>query len=181
MVNAFQALIQDTSMSFLAAVHTREIRAYHIGANGKILDTPVIEVIPSPNTGQASGLAVPWQNSLAITFKAGALGKGRFGRIYLPPQNYSMTPQGTVAAESATNYGTGVSSFLAAIQLGVRTQWPDARLVVAGKTGPLGTIRRVEELRVGKVVDTQRRRRRSIPETPLVMTGASAASSWNAA
>jgi hypothetical protein len=147
--------IQDVALT--------ECRLYMIGANGHATeDVAVSEQAPVRGTVSRDG-GHPWQTSNVVTLVAGARGKGRFGRIYLPPQSFSMLEDGTIYSQHHTNMFDGVETLLTNLSElpGIDTGWG---LVVAGRTGT-GTLRTVDEIRLGHVPDTQRRRRRSLEES----------------
>ncbi len=145
----------------------REARAYEIGTDGRSMSEPLV----SSQTvigGYLTTPQLPWQNSVAVTLDAGYPAKGRFGRFYLPPQCLTIEDTGLVSLTQATGVRTAVSSLLndlsnlAGLDLGFG-------LVVIGRTGVEGTRRNVESVRVGRVVDTQRRRRRQVAENYLTI------------
>lgn len=146
----------------LQDVALTECRLYMIGADGRMTaDVAVSEQEPVRGTVSRDG-GHPWQVSNVVTLVAGSRGKGRFGRIYLPPQSFSMLEDGTISSGQYSNMFDAVQTLLTNLSElpGVDTGFG---LVVAGQTGT-GTLREVTELRLGHVPDTQRRRRRSLDE-----------------
>jgi hypothetical protein len=147
-------LLQDVALT--------ECRLYMIGADGRMTaDVAVSEREPVRGTVSRDG-GHPWQCTNVVTLVAGTRGKGRFGRIYLPPQSFSMLEDGTISSGQYSNMFDGVETLLTNLSElpGVDTGFG---LVVAGRTGT-GTLREVTEIRLGHVADTQRRRRRSLDE-----------------
>jgi hypothetical protein len=140
----------------------KECRAYEIGTDGRSTSEPLVSSQAAIG-GYYSTPQFPWQNSVAVTLDAGYPAKGRFGRFYLPPQCLTIEDTGLVNVTQATALRTGVAAMLndlsnlAGVDVGFG-------LAVIGRTGPAGTSRNVESVRVGRVVDTQRRRRRQVSE-----------------
>lgn len=143
------------------SVQLDRVTLYMIGSDGLITEDPAVsEGAPVRGTGSVG--YHPWQCSQVLTLVAGARGKGRLGRIYLPPATYDVTQSGSVS--SAHHIDIFNATQLLMNNLSNRAG-PDLgfALAIAGQTGT-GTLREVTELRMGKVIDTQRRRRRNLNE-----------------
>jgi hypothetical protein len=141
------------------------VKLYSVDSTGHI------DRDPATSTGAAvSGTSAtnghPWQCSMVMTLVAGARGKGRFGRIYLPPQGFTILSDGTVTLVQRDAMFASTKTLLENLS---NAPGPDSGfgLVVAGRTGG-GTLRDVTEVRMGAVCDTQRRRRRSLGENYAV-------------
>ena len=119
---------------------------------------------PQPTSGTANPYP---QLALAVTLTTALLrGKGSVGRIFLPYFTHPVGTDGRISASHAEMVrGTSVT-FLNA----VNAQAP-GKIAVFGQTGA-GTVRPVTGVRVGRVVDTMRSRRRNLQEgyvlAPLV-------------
>jgi hypothetical protein len=159
---ALKTMISASLMGFTSQVRTREVRLYRIGANGLIQEAPIIASgLPANGSGAAN---TPWQVSTAVTLFTGGLGKGRFGRFYLPPQNYLLSDDGGIADATADTRMQNVVTFLNSVRAVDGLSATAVRLCVVGRTEPVGTMRAVTAIRYGTVPDTQRRRRRSLQE-----------------
>lgn len=167
--SAFVALVPSR---FHTSTCLDECRLYVIGANGNIEENatypdgvPPAISIGDPMRGPLSPTAEghPWQCSMVTTLVAGTRGKGRFGRIYLPPMSYNMQNDGLMNSGIHAELLTAVHGLLDNLsnKPGIDAGWG---LRVAGSTGS-GTLREVTEVRLGHVPDTQRRRRRSLEES----------------
>lgn len=107
----------------------------------------------------------PYQVSLVATLWTGeVLGKGNYGRIYLPAPTTPIGPTGAMfAADTATIAGwikdalNGWAGELSTVEV------PNAYPAVMGAGTP-PSHKPVTHVRVGGVMDTQRRRRNQIPE-----------------
>lgn len=157
---AFKAYMGAPGLDFIADVATRETKLYEIGANGRIIATPLVATgEPTIGTGTRK---TPWQCAIAVTLFTGGLGKGRFGRYYLPPTEVTLGVDGTLTDSFQTNHADQAALFVEALN-DIGSTRGGVSAVVASKIG-VGTNKRVTSIRVGQVVDTQRRRRRSLDE-----------------
>jgi hypothetical protein len=145
-----------------SSVKLLETVFYEVGTDGKITADPVRSTGAPVSGSYSPSSSHPWQCSVVVTLVAGARGKGRFGRIFLPPQIYPITTDGLIESSRQTAMFTSAKALLTNLsdRSGPDTGWG---LKVIGRTGS-GTSRDVTEVRMGKVADTQRRRRRSLDE-----------------
>lgn len=139
-----------------------------IGVDGKYPPNgeSVEYVLPSPIAGGGPGMGHP-QLSTVITFLTQfSRGKGVLGRMFPPATAFSPQNDGRMATATALALAQSGGALIAEVN--------DAgagEVTVFGETGA-GTAYAVEAVRVGRVIDTQRRRRNAIPEqgveAPLV-------------
>lgn len=143
-----------------------ELRHYTIGTDGRAEGEVQIARMPAPQAGPVGSPRPPWQNALAVTLDAGFPAKGRFGRFYMPCPAVTVDDSGLINLAQAETIFAGVTTFLTNISNfpGLDLGWGVA---VVGGTGVDGTMRPVEQIRLGRVVDTQRRRRRQVEEAYL--------------
>lgn len=108
------------------------------------------------------------QRALAVTLYSGSnLGKGNYGRFYLPPLAAPPDPAtGQISVTDATTVLTTVVTMLEAVKGEVDTLPTDMHLVIPTEVAPAHKV--VTQVKVGRVYDTQRRRRRSVPEDYVV-------------
>lgn len=117
-----------------------------------------------PRTAPGSGgvIALPFQVALCIslvTARSGPEGKGRF---YLPGPNVQLETDGRISAAAATSHATSAAAFLGAVDLAIAgSGGASGNPVVASSKGFLSPVTGV---RVGRVLDTQRRRRGDLAE-----------------
>ena len=105
----------------------------------------------------SNGNFLPLQNALAVslvTARAGATGKGRF---FLPVNQQALGSDGRLLAAARDQYLTSCQSFLNAVN--AASGW--GRVVVSSSKGYESLVTGV---RIGRVVDTMRSRRRSLAE-----------------
>lgn len=140
-----------------------------IGANGRYANETETILYEWASGDAPAGVTAPGepQNSLVVSLLTDATrGRASRGRFY--------PPTGTITVDSATGYiDDQVTAAVAGAALtllnnlanmpGVDLQSP--RVVVASDLGQPGPVRNVTSVAVGDVMDTQRRRRRSLVET----------------
>lgn len=160
---AWASYITSSEGGFSTAVQLIECRCYDVGTDGRADGPPGISD-EQPVRGTSSNGQHPFQVSNVVTLVASPGGKGRFGRIYLPPQGFSMEQDtGRMPTGTQNTLGTAAKNFLSDISnrplldLG----WG---LRIVGRTGG-GTKREVQEIKFGRVPDTQRRRRTNLAES----------------
>lgn len=128
--------------------------------------TPCVLTWKTPAPGGSTAGILPLQNALVISHRSqqpGRHGRGRIFRPGLNPQN-AIGPTGYVSSTGQTDFVNLQVALLQALTYsGLGTGSPQTAPVVTGK--PFVNYARVTEVRVGNVPDTQRRRRRSLPET----------------
>jgi hypothetical protein len=105
--------------------------------------------------------AMPNQVALAVTLlTAVSRGPANKGRFYLPLPAYQVGADGMIGATYAANAETGTNTFIAALNA-VNANF---RVAVYSRKVGAPAQRLVTGVKVGRVLDTQRRRRRSLAE-----------------
>ena len=101
----------------------------------------------------------PPQVSLAVTLETGfTRGRAARGRLFLPTTGQDVGNDGLITAGAAEGVATRTAQFIDDV-----TDLMAAPALVMSDVGA-GTTRPVEAVSVGRVFDTQRRRRRSLQE-----------------
>lgn len=118
---------------------------------------PLVYTRPTALVGTTTnGQTLP-QSSLSITLTTAVpRGRGHAGRIYPPPMCYTIQADGRIPDPTSTivpQWTTFLNSLITAV---------GARMVVASHVA--GTFTPVTGIKVGRVTDTQRRRRNHLPE-----------------
>ncbi len=166
---AVQAFHQsaDTHLSQLAYVSWIKVAA--IDQDGKYKQGQQSvreEVLEEWVSGAEVGLAPPNQVALCIsTVTAAPRGLASKGRFYLPLPVVQIDPtEGLMGTEVADDIRDSVKTFLEAIAdvPGIDTDISPTPCVMS-KVGA-GTTRKIIGAKVGRALDTQQRRRRSLPE-----------------
>ena len=125
--------------------------------------TNIVE-LTTPTKGKSSQ-GVPPNLSLCVTLTtASKRGIASKGRIFLPPLNIGFEPAtGRIMTSEVNNAVASMKSFLQAINNpgGIVGTSDAPRVVVLGRGG---VVKPVTGLKIGNVMDTQRRRRKSMKE-----------------
>jgi hypothetical protein len=116
-------------------------------------------------TGANSGNALPIQDAVAVSWQTPVLGRKGRGRIFLPQGTSSnLDSGGGLDGGRADGIAAAAATMLEDISLtpGLGGGWHVRPIVTAARGTHYGVVTQV---RVGNVIDTQRRRRRSLKET----------------
>lgn len=152
------------SMSLYVSTNTflTEVRLDQVGADGKIVADPIFAQGPTYGGG---GMVPKQPPSCAVVLTLDTLtrGRSRFGRMFLP---ITSVPLGTDGAMSASDQGSILTACKTFIQDVSNAPGIDAgsEVVVASGVGG-GSLNTVRSVRVGRVIDTMRSRRRSMDES----------------
>lgn len=123
---------------------------------------------PTPISGGFGGTLYPPQITLVAQLAAASpVGLGSKGRMYLPGVCHAMNNNGQISVTEGQNVANALRTFLDACETAPGTP---GYVINASKgrpgvpfTAPVN--RRVTQVRVGSVYDTQRRRRNGLTET----------------
>lgn len=143
------------------------IKINEIGADGKYTqaDTVAHDFVPGLG-GNVQGNPAPPQVALAVSLRtARRRGAGAFGRFYLPLPNIMWNyDTGVMDGTLAQSFADAAGTMIVAIQNAL-----GAQCIVASQGGAAGSIPAahvpVTGVEVGRVYDTQRRRRESLKES----------------
>jgi len=135
-----------------------------IGVDGAYLASPQLIETDVPTSGSTQG--VPAQCSVVLSWRSGfTLGSGNYGRMFLPHTRPAFT-DGTpyIAPTVQDGISTRAAAFVTAITALINddttaTMIPSIMSQVGG-----GGIKEIVSVGVGRVVDTQRRRRNALTE-----------------
>jgi len=175
---AFATWLSDSMVATSSKCRLRELKLSPIGENGKLVPafpyatgTPcLLSWTSSYPTGATSSTLLPLQNALVMSHRSNQIGRTGRGRVFRP----GLT---TPAINSHGHVDSSVqASFLAAhVALleglsysSVPIGGAHVRPIVTGS--PWSQYGTITSVKVGSVPDTQRRRRRSLPETYLTGT-----------
>lgn len=176
---AAQSLITNTDMLFSDNVFVTEVRLYQYatvlkpnsGGGFRLSDAERIWYSVTPGTaGTQSTGRHPLQCSLAVSLKSDLVNRPvSSGRFYLPPQSLSIGSDGRIDSSRAGTVLGAVHDYLDDIngQWEIRTA-QDFELAIVKRvynsSQAFVSYHPVRQLRVGRVVDTQRRRRNALDE-----------------
>lgn len=154
------AWLSSSAINMCSYVRLNWVKLALVGIDGRYPDGVEALYYENP-TGQAGPgqTNMPPQVSLAVTLETGvSRGRAHRGRMYLPPASLFPESDGRLTQVQATNAAVATASFLDLI-----TNEMGAPVWVMSDIGT-GTTRVATDVSVGRTLDTQRRRRRSIDE-----------------
>jgi len=158
------------TLAFSSAVALGWVKVAMVGVDGDYAElswNPQMREVTPPAAGSSSAVGLP-QASLVVSYQSGfSFGYARAGRGYLPPLPTAVpsNSSGQIANADAESIRDdmvdligNLNSLSASVPgLGV------ANASIMSQVGA-GTTREIQSVRVGRVVDTQRRRRSGIAE-----------------
>jgi hypothetical protein len=133
-----------------------------IGTNGLYLTDAEIFELSTPLAGTASGITP--QTTVVVSLRtATGFGDANYGRMYLP---YTMGDNGSnpiMSQARAQGIANAGATFVGEMN-GIAGDLPSAGVVVNLSAKGAGTVKVVTRVGVGRVTDTQRRRREQLDE-----------------
>lgn len=159
-VNAAQDLLEATKSARADYSRLDGVKVARIGTDGHYTGDAVIAPATDAKAGTFAGM--PPQISVVCTLFSGtSLGKGNYGRFYLPYSGY--TEVGTPYM-STTLTNLFLSAFQDYIQ-DIEANVPSGTGVTIMSQAGTGSAKDVSQVRCGRVIDTQRRRRSALDES----------------
>lgn len=165
----WQTFFTSSSTAIINVCKTVGIKAGVVRASdGKFaLDTIKTATYATPVAGTSTSPIFPPQVALVAQLRASGVGLGTKGRMYLPGPAHSLQGNGKISGANATSVANNLRTFLDAAETAVNS--PGYIINVSkGRPGVPFTApinKRVTEVRVGDVYDTQRRRRNGLTES----------------
>jgi hypothetical protein len=146
----------------------RWLKFNRIGYDGRYTeDTTVRYDYPTPYPAGTNPTVVPPQVALAITLRTEVeRGRAARGRFFSPLPARTLASDGVLGVSDQDQYVSAATDFLTDLNEGLEdydTPGERPRVVVMSDAGE-GMIRPVRCVSVGRVLDTMRSRRASIPE-----------------
>lgn len=171
---AVRTFLNAANSGTSASVQLRTIKVYPIGTDGRAIPAPPYAVgtpitlayTGTLPTGGTSGSEPP-NVSAVVSLQTDQIGRRGRGRFYTPMRGGPVAGTGATAgimsSTQQTNLGAAAATLLEALaQTGTLPVDPTVRPVVTGV--PWVNYGVVKSIRIGRVLDVQNRRRRSIPE-----------------
>lgn len=144
------------------------VKLNRIGTDGKYMDAETKEhVLGTPVSGVTS-TNLPAQLSIACTLRGvNERARAGKGRMFFPPSSAmnALGNDGRLTAALALDYAKGVSFLLGALDDAYLSEGVSAVAGISSATGA-GAFQGVQQVSVGRVVDTIRSRRNKLPEDP---------------
>lgn len=133
------------------------VKVAAIGTDGDYLAEPAVRELAVP--GEGTGAQIPPQLTQVVSWWSGQnLGKANYGRVYLPYSKLDLTDETPFCTTAgATGLAAEGVAYLNAIE--------DVLTVAPAIMSTTGITKQIAAVRVGNVVDTQRRRRNRLRET----------------
>jgi len=137
------------------------LKLARIGPNGLYREDAIVDEFPAVQFAGGTTLSFPFQVALAISLDTGQRGPRKRGRVYLPTPSVGLETDGQFGASSAEGFRNRFATFLNNLNNagGLDANAPNVTIASS-----FGFNTDVTSIRVGRVLDTQRRRRRSLPE-----------------
>jgi hypothetical protein len=161
---------------FSAHAQLEKISLYPCDATGNAIGGNNTQcTLGTPVVGPTSGNNLPTENTVAVSWQTHIIGPMGRGRIFTPLVPASaLGAYGLLSSGFASTLLNGSKNMLEGLALtGVGLGEPSVRPVVTGPTVKVGhpaytVYGTIVEVKVGQVVDTQRRRRNKLPESYVV-------------
>lgn len=168
-LDAWRVFFENGTSYISTAYHTTQVKIAAWDVNGHTEPDQVFYAYPQTELNGSTGVTVlPPQCSLVVTLLSDRpRGKASKGRMYLPGlATMPAAATGKLSAPVVTSIADNLKTFFDAL---VGDADIPGQLILAAKgTGPLPALTAqndfVETIRVGDVVDTQRRRRNGLVE-----------------
>jgi len=149
----------NTQINSLAKLSSVKVNA--IGTNGKYIAQSTNESVVADIPGGLATPTYPNQVAIAVSLLTGfSRGPAHRGRFYLPMPAMPMSTTGVIQPGQAVDLGTSTDTLLADLN----DLNPNFEVAVFSRKSGAAGNRRVTGVEVGTVLDTQRRRRRSLAE-----------------
>lgn len=167
-----ETLLSDVIMPFHSSTATKiSDYASVYWAKAAILDEEghynqepvVVELPPIDGSGAATSASSPVQSMVISLSSGGSFGQANHGRFYLPWTTFTVSGDGTVDDGERAALRVRALTFLNEFSSWAKTVDINYQLVIMSKVGS-GTTKVARVMRVGNVVDVQRRRRNKIVE-----------------
>lgn len=164
-------LASDAAAAWLTFLNTAAVNTFwHSGVQWSQVNVSELGITPADpiatsaqaviaDGGISTDVGIPPQCSPCVSFTTSTAGSRARGRMYLPaPDVSTMTTSGRLSSAFRTDVVAGLDAYFATMAANAAT------CVVVSAVGGVYTTYPVNTIRLGDVVDTQRRRRNSIAE-----------------
>nr|CRY96448.1 hypothetical protein [uncultured prokaryote] len=157
--DAFQGLCGTTALGASNAARLVSVKWAPQTTEGRYGDGEAVELLLTPSALGSNG-RMPAQIAVVLSLRtARPRGRGSNGRMYIPALPTLEENTGRFSTADATTIAVAASDALSAIGSALSTD------VVVGSQVGSGLLETVTGVRVGRVPDTQRRRREGLPES----------------
>jgi len=147
-------------------------RGYQIGADGRLIGDNMHREDYTTFVGGGGTTKYPPQVALVMTLAAPSRGPAHLGRCYLPGVTLAVDAS-TFLLSNTSGVNVVLADFKTYVEALLDAMYDSFTvgegLVNVSPSGASGTIQEVSEYRCGRVLDTMRSRRRSLPESYEVL------------
>lgn len=167
---AWETLFKNAG-AFISSRYTfTQAKIAMLNNDGKTIPDSAVYWGPAlPVVGGGGAFALPPQNSLVVSLgNSQPRGLAAKGRMFVPGINAQIEPTGHIHIGVQTTVADAFETFFDTVYNDA--DLPGQPVLASLGRGPLkegGTIRYITKIRVGNVIDTQRRRRNGLAETYL--------------
>lgn len=160
---AIAAYFNDAQVAISHKATLEWVKLAGVGKDGLYFRDPVVHDYETPILGKAIAHPAP-QLSLALTFRSSKMrAPGRDARIFLPLPGTSASTDGKLPMAIVTSISVKTAQLIEDIELGLELLEDDRpQLIVASQKTESNNV--VKTVRVGRMLDTQRRRRNKFTE-----------------
>jgi hypothetical protein len=148
-------------LSTSAAVTGARVEVRNDVGDGLLATSTAMRISPLSGTGTATK---PSQTAMVFSLRTDTPGASGRGRIYWPACNAAMLTTFRALDTQVTNVMNNMKTYLTAMESALVTAFPLIGFDLAVRSKTTGTTPHVNRMRVGDVLDTQRRRRDNLPE-----------------
>jgi hypothetical protein len=113
---------------------------------------------------------MPPQSAIVCSIRTATPGASGRGRIYWPAMGTVIGADGRLSSANVTAILADFKTYLLGMRSALTTAWPTIGFDLAVRSKTTKTTPHAVRIQVGNVVDTQRRRRDSIPEAYQTLT-----------
>lgn len=162
--DVLEGYIANPAVLVPSGVDLRWVKMALIGTDGLYMEEPV--EAPLSQSGSQGGSYIPQASLVNTLVSAKWKDPGRYNRFYLPV-SLNAFPEGTYALTefAQTAYLAELKEFIEDINFAASVDGDLSETAVAVVSNTRdGSQELVTQVRLGRVVDTQRRRRNSLPE-----------------
>lgn len=154
----FTQVFGDGDISFSSDYRTTEVKASHVGTNGKVVGNTYTHFYPTPVVGIAGGEnPLPQAAIVGSMRSAKQRGPGSQGRMYLPGMVYDVGTDGLMSEDKARDAANQFNAFVNEINNIGGEIGSQFEVILASPVGE-GVELPVTQTGVDRKVDTQRRR-----------------------
>lgn len=168
-LTAWTTFFTNSTTNIASGFKTVGVRVSRYGTDGIMEPATNFYAYPTvPTPGGGAAVALAAQLSLVASMQARPdRGLAAKGRMFLPGVSAAVGTDGRIAQTICTSIATNLDTMFTALNGGFDTggYLINASKGGSGVGGPAPINRRVEDILVGNVYDTQRRRRNQLSET----------------